>query len=60
VDGTVAYSSPTPLNAKPVYMYGKWTSTYSAGRELADTSSARLRSEIPLFTNIMSTELKFR
>jgi hypothetical protein len=60
VDGTVAYSSPTPLNAKPVYMYGKWTSTYSAGRDLPDSTSARLRSEIPFFTNVMATELKFR
>lgn len=60
VDGTVAYSSPTPLNAKPVYMYGKWTSTYSPGRDLPDTTSARLRSEIPFFTNVMATELKFR
>lgn len=60
VDGTVAYSSPTPLNAKPVYMYGKWTSTYSAERDLPDTTSAKLRSELPLFTNVMATELKLR
>ncbi|MFS2033299.1 caspase domain-containing protein [Polaromonas sp. CT11-55] len=60
VDATVWYSSPSPHNAARVYMYGKWSSTYSAGRELADSSVSQLRSEYPIFTNIMTTELKFR
>lgn len=60
VDATVWYSSPLPTNARPTYLYGKWTSTYSAGRELADTSVAQLRSDILFFTNIVATELKFR
>ena len=43
VDAKVSYSSPVPASLKPVYIHGKWTSTYSAGRELADSSSSASR-----------------
>ncbi|MFS2033298.1 caspase domain-containing protein [Polaromonas sp. CT11-55] len=62
VDATVWYTSPSPLNATPVNIYGKWTSTYSAGRELADSSTAQLRNFSPTSStkNVAATELRFR
>jgi len=60
VDAAPTYSSPVPYSLKPLYIYGKWTATYSAGRELADSSTAQLRSLGSSVTNLMTTELKFR
>jgi hypothetical protein len=60
VDAKVSYSSPVSFSLKPVYVHGKWTSTYSAGRELADSSSSVLRSMGSSVTNLMTTELKLR
>ena len=60
VDAKVSYSSPVPASLKPVYIHGKWTSTYSAGRELADSSSSVMRSMGSSATNLMTTELKLR
>ena len=60
VDATVGYTTPNPVSGRRSYLYGTWTATYSAGRELPDSSAAVIKSDFLYSNNVMAAEFKLR
>ncbi|MFS2033300.1 caspase domain-containing protein [Polaromonas sp. CT11-55] len=60
IDAKVGYMTPNPVSGRRTDLYGSWTATYSAGRELPDSSAAELKGQFLYNNNIMSAEFKLR